>query len=160
MREFTIRDPKERLISAPPYRARIVHHALCNVIGPALERSMVAHSFSCRVGLGTRAAREHCRSLVAGRCYVLKMDVRRCFPSIDHEILKTKLRRAIKCRPTLALADRTVDAWRAGGEPPQWFPGCGSLSASCRVGAIVGVTGTPTRGRGVSRGGTPALRDG
>ena len=123
MREFTIHDPKERLISAPSYRDRVVHHALCNVIGPILERSMVAHTFSCRAGLGTRAAREHCHRLVRTRRYVLKMDVRHYFPSIDHRMLKEKLRRHIKCGPTLALADTIIDAWQTPGGDPVWFLG-------------------------------------
>jgi len=123
MREFVIHDPKERLISAPAYRDRIVHHALCNVIGPILERSMVAHSYSCRVGLGTGAARAHCKELVARSSHVLKLDVRHYFPSIDHAILKEKLRRHIKCGPTLALIDKIIDGWRTRDSDPFWFAG-------------------------------------
>jgi len=37
-RKFRIRDPKPRLISAAPYRDRVVHHALCAAIVPPLER--------------------------------------------------------------------------------------------------------------------------
>ncbi len=114
-RTFTIFDPKERLICAPCYRDRIVHHALCNVIGPMLERTWIDHTYSCRVGKGTGAARERCRREVAHRRHVLKLDVRRFFPSIDHGILKEKLRRHVKCRPTLALADRIIDSWRDEG---------------------------------------------
>ena len=36
---FYIHEPKRRLISAAPFRDRVVHHALCNVIEPAFERS-------------------------------------------------------------------------------------------------------------------------
>lgn len=127
MREFRIYDPKERLISAPAYRDRIVHHALCNVIGPILERSMVDHSYSCRVGLGTGAARAHCRHLVARTTHVLKMDVRHYFPSIDHDILKVKLRRHIKCSGTLDLVDRIIDGWHSSDDPV-WFDGDGLLA--------------------------------
>lgn len=122
-RTFTIFDPKERLICAPCYRDRIVHHALCNVIGPVLERTWIDHTYSCRVGKGTGAARERCRQEVAHRRYVLKMDVRRYFPSIDHGILKEKLRRHVKCRPTLALADRIIDSWRDKHAPVVWHAG-------------------------------------
>lgn len=132
MREFRIFDPKERLISAPAYRDRIVHHALCNVIGPILERSLIAHSYSCRVGLGTGAAREHCRRLVAKTTHVLKMDVRHYFPSIDHAILKNKLGRHIKCRPTLALIDRIIDGWHSTEHGPAWFEGDDLLTAGSR----------------------------
>ncbi len=129
MRNFTIHDPKERLISAPAYRDRLVHHALCQVIGPILERSMIAHSYSCRVGMGTRAARDHALGLVKRCSHVLKMDVRHYFPSIDHALLKGKIRRLIKCKPTLTLTDVIIDAWRMMGEKPVWFEGDDLLTA-------------------------------
>jgi RNA-directed DNA polymerase len=53
---FTIRDPKSRLISAAPYRDRVVHHALCNVIVPLLERSFIPDSYANRVGYGSHRA--------------------------------------------------------------------------------------------------------
>jgi RNA-directed DNA polymerase len=52
---FHIREPKERLISAAPYRDRVVHHALTQVIEPIFERSFVPDSFACRQGKGTGA---------------------------------------------------------------------------------------------------------
>jgi retron-type reverse transcriptase len=120
---FLIHDPKERRICAPCYRDRVVHHALVNVVGPLLERRWIDHTYSCRIGKGTGAARERCRWFVAHRRYVLQMDVRRYFPSIDHAILKGKLRRQIKCMPTLRLLDRVIDSWRDTQAAPGWFAG-------------------------------------
>ena len=52
-RSFPIRDPKPRVISAAPYRDRVVHHALCNVIEPIFERSFIYDSYASRKGKGT-----------------------------------------------------------------------------------------------------------
>ena len=41
---FTITEQKPRLISAAPYRDRVVHHALCNVLEPIYERSFISDS--------------------------------------------------------------------------------------------------------------------
>ncbi len=120
---FTIYDPKERLICAPTYPDRVVHHALCNVIGPILERTLVDHTYSCRVGLGTGAARAQCHKLVPRYSHVLKLDVSRYFPSIDHGILKAKIARLIKCRPTLRLIGRIIDSWRDDATNPVWLDG-------------------------------------
>ena len=49
-RSFLVHDPKRRLISAAPFRDRVVHHALMNVIGPLLERSFIDDSYANRVG--------------------------------------------------------------------------------------------------------------
>lgn len=48
-REFYIQDPKKRLISAAPYRDRVIHHALCNVIEPLFEPSFIYDSYACPV---------------------------------------------------------------------------------------------------------------
>jgi retron-type reverse transcriptase len=53
---FYIHEPKRRLISAAPFRDRVVHHALCNVIEPVFERSFIADSYANRVGKGTHRA--------------------------------------------------------------------------------------------------------
>jgi RNA-directed DNA polymerase len=130
---FTIHDPKERLICAPSYPDRVVHHALCNIIAPILERTFIDHSYSCRVGLGTGAARTRCRSLVRQYSHVLKLDVRRYFPSIDHAILKDKLVRLIKCRPTLRLCDAIIDSWSDVGGQPVWQDGDSLLTPAGRA---------------------------
>ena len=65
-RSFYIRDPKRRLISAAPFRDRVVHHALCQVIEPLFERTFIADSFANRVGRGTHAALDRAEHWAAG----------------------------------------------------------------------------------------------
>jgi retron-type reverse transcriptase len=55
-REFVINDSKKRLIKAAPFRDRVVHHAVCNVIEPILERGFIYDSYACRNGKGTHVA--------------------------------------------------------------------------------------------------------
>ena len=93
---FTIHEPKRRLISAAPFRDRVVHHALCNVIEPAFERSFIAHTYANRVGKGTHHALDTCQRWLQQYGYVLQCDVRQFFPSIDHGILQRTLNRRIQ----------------------------------------------------------------
>ena len=53
---FYIHEPKRRLISAAPFRDRVVHHALCNVIEPLFERGFIFDSYANRAGKGTHRA--------------------------------------------------------------------------------------------------------
>ena len=53
---FYIHDPKKRLISAAPFRDRVVHHALCNLIEPVFEKSFIFDSYANRIGKGTHKA--------------------------------------------------------------------------------------------------------
>jgi len=95
-RSFTITDPKPRLISAAPYRDRIVHHALCNLLEPIFERTFIHDSYACRSDKGTHAAVNRYQAFARSNRYVLKCDVRKFFPSVDHQILESILRRKIK----------------------------------------------------------------
>ncbi|MCB0130233.1 MAG: group II intron reverse transcriptase domain-containing protein [Caldilineaceae bacterium] len=93
---FTIHEPKRRLISAAPFRDRVVHHALCTVIEPAFERSFIEHSYANRVGKGTHRALNTCQRWMRAHRYVLQCDLRQFFPSIDHRTLQRTLNRRIQ----------------------------------------------------------------
>ena len=45
-RNFTIREPKVRRISAAPFRDRVVHHALMQVTWPIFEARMIHDSYA------------------------------------------------------------------------------------------------------------------
>lgn len=100
---FFIHDPKRRLISAAPFRDRVVHHALCQLIQPPFERSFIAHSFANRIGKGTHRARQQCQVFCRRYSYVLQCDIRQFFPSIDHEILENYLGKKIQEEKILHL---------------------------------------------------------
>jgi retron-type reverse transcriptase len=95
---FEIHQPKRRWIAAAPFEDRVVHHALCRLMQPVLERRFIARSYSCQIGKGTMAARECCRELTNRHKYVLKCDVSKFFHQIDHEILLEKLSCGIRTR--------------------------------------------------------------
>jgi len=106
---FYIQEPKIRMISAAPYRDRVVHHALCNIILPLIEPTFIADSYANRVGFGTHRALHRFTKFARSSHYVLQCDIQKYFPSIDHEILKNLLRRKIKCPDTLWLIDTLID---------------------------------------------------
>ena len=93
---FTIHEPKRRLISAAPFRDRVVHHALCQVIEPAFEASFIHHSYANRVGKGTHRALDTAQAWMQRYPYVLQCDIRQFFPAIDHRILQRILNRRIQ----------------------------------------------------------------
>jgi retron-type reverse transcriptase len=122
-RTFLVREPKPRRISAAPFRDRIVHHALTQILEPLFERRFVPQSYACRVGFGSHkalhAAARACRAFP----YALQCDIRKYFPSIDHEILKAQLARVIKCAPTLRLAGLIIDGSNPQETVEAYFPG-------------------------------------
>ncbi|NMG60866.1 RNA-directed DNA polymerase [Geitlerinema sp. P-1104] len=127
-RTFKIDDPKPRLISAAPYRDRVVHHALCNVIVPPLEQTFIRETYANRQGYGTHRALKRFTSFARTSGYILQCDLRKYFPSIDHEILKSTLRRKIKCPETFWLIDKIIDGSNLQGYDVDYFPGDNLLS--------------------------------
>jgi retron-type reverse transcriptase len=123
---FRIQDPKPRLISAAPFRERVVHHALCSVIEPIFERRFIYDSYACRVGKGTHAALDRCQEFAHRYPYVLQCDVRHFFPSMDHAVLRAQLARVLADPQVMWLCDQIL-ASGAGihteDYPPLYFPG-------------------------------------
>lgn len=138
-RFFTIFEPKRREIAAAPFRDRVVHHALCNYMAPVLERRFIARSFSCQLGKGTTAARECCRQLTNRHRYVLKCDVRKFFPSIDHAILLGKLDGVSRCAGVRRLVEVILGSFRTDDSASAaWFPGDDLLAAARPRGLPIG----------------------
>jgi retron-type reverse transcriptase len=75
---FTIREPKERLVAAAPFRDRVVHHAVVRVIQPLFERRFIEDSFASRPGKGTHAAMRRAAIFAKQYHYALKCDVHIC----------------------------------------------------------------------------------
>jgi retron-type reverse transcriptase len=122
-RTFLVREPKPRYISAAPFRDRVVHHALTRVLEPVFEDRFAAQSFACRKGFGTHRALASAWQASRRFQYVLKCDVQKYFASIDHEILKELLAKAVKCRATLEIASRIIDGSNRQEEAIAYFPG-------------------------------------
>lgn len=120
---FVIHEPKRRLISAAPYRDRVVHHALCNVIEPLFNRSFIYSCYANRQGKGTHKALDHFVALCKRYRFCLHADVEKYFPSIDHAILKEKIARKVKCKDTLWLINIILDNSNEQEPIGQYFDG-------------------------------------
>lgn len=113
---FKIYEPKERLIFRLPYFPdRIAHHAIMNVMEPIWVKSFIHHTYSCIKGRGIHKLAVDIKKVLrndkTGTQYCLKLDVKKFYPSIDHEVLKFEiLRRKIKDKKLLALLDEIVDS--------------------------------------------------
>jgi retron-type reverse transcriptase len=123
---FYIHEPKRRLISAAPFRDRVVHHALCRVIEPIWERRFIYDNYANRVGKGTHRALDRAQKYAQRYRYVLQCDIRQFFPSIDHAILKAELASKIADQDVLWLCDIILDSGRGVLSEIYdmvWFPG-------------------------------------
>ena len=112
-KKIEIHDPKHRIVSAAPFLARVVHHALYAVIGPIFESGFIPDSYANRVGKGTHRAVDRYEEFSRRFSHVLRCDIFRYFPAIDHTILKGDIRRRLSCPRTLWLCDLIIDGSNA-----------------------------------------------
>ena len=105
---FYIHDPKKRLISAAPFRDRVVHHALYRVMEPIWERRFIHDTYANRVGKGTHRALDRTTEFARRYQYVLQCDVKQFFPSIDLTLLRAEFARRIRDEGLLWLCDKIL----------------------------------------------------
>lgn len=109
-REFTVFEPKMRMIQAPPFADRVIHHAMARLVEPLFERKFIFDSYACRKDKGTQKAvfRVQHFMQVAKRnwgdgVYVLKADISKYFASIRHDVLMGEVERVIADKDVLWL---------------------------------------------------------
>lgn len=119
-RTFTVREPVRREIRAAPYRDRVVHHAVCHYLEPLLERQMIHHSFACRIGRGTHRALDALQHFVRGGSWVLKLEIRKYFYTVDHAILLQELASVATDARLINLIRSLLGTYDAG--PEFYFP--------------------------------------
>lgn len=107
----TIFEPKQRTIYCLPFFPdRIVHHALLNVLEKYWDSMLIYDTYSCRKGKGTHKGSRRCMSFVRSYKYVLKGDISKFYPSMDHAVLKRLLERKLKDKKVLALLFEIIDS--------------------------------------------------
>lgn len=125
-RHFRILDPKPRTISAAPFRDRVVHHAVVAVLEPIFERQFIYDSYACRKGKGTHRALDRAQHFLRRYGFVLKTDIVKFFPSVDHDVLTQMVARKVH-DPRLMELVRIIIASGEGvldhERPRVWFPG-------------------------------------
>ena len=118
---FTIYEPKERLIFRLPYYPdRITHHAIMNIMEPIWTNIFIKQTYSCIKDRGIHNVAYDLKKVLnmypEQTKYCLKMDIRKLYPSIDHNILYNDiLTKKIKDKKLLTLLKEII--YSADGVP-------------------------------------------
>ncbi len=123
---FHIHEPKLRKISASPFRDRVVHHALCQVIEPRFEHLFIADSYANRVGKGTHRAVDRLQTFSQKYRYVLRADVVQHFAALDHAVLRATLAKVIPEHDVMHLVNIIITSGIGVLDDTytmKWYPG-------------------------------------
>ena len=102
-RLFKVHDPKPRVICAASFPERVLHHAVMNMCEPVFESYATYDSFACRKNKGTHRAVSRAKKYAGLHPWFLKMDIRKYFDSIDHDILLSMLSKRFKDKRLMTL---------------------------------------------------------
>lgn len=113
-RTFWVHEPKPREIQSSPYFPdRIVQHAVMIITEPFWRKIFTTDTYSCIKGKGIHSAsfalRESLKDKESTK-YCLKLDIKKYYPSVDNDILKSLIRRKIKDQDLLWLLDMIIDS--------------------------------------------------
>ncbi len=108
---FKIFDPKERLICAASFHERIVHHAIMNVCHEIFERQFIFRTYATRPKKGTFAALDQAKKYANRFVWYAKLDIRKYFDSIDHEILMFQLKNIFKDKKVLYVFEQIIRSY-------------------------------------------------
>jgi len=117
---FKIYDPKERTICAAAFSERVIHHALMNVCHANFDRFQIFDSYACRLGKGTYAALNRAKQYQQKYKYFLKLDVRKYFDTIEHNVLKNMLAGRFKEVKLLTVFEQIIDSYHT--QPNKGLP--------------------------------------
>lgn len=108
---FTIYEPKKRLICAASFPERVLHHAIMNICHPYFENQLIPETYATRIAKGTYKAIEKAKYYSKHNKYYLKLDIRKYFDSISHEILLQKLRTIFKDPVLLLIFEKIIKSY-------------------------------------------------
>ncbi|MBI3273729.1 MAG: group II intron reverse transcriptase domain-containing protein [Candidatus Colwellbacteria bacterium] len=115
---FKINDQKPRDIHKASVRDRVVHHALCRALYPYFDRKFISDSYSCRIGKGSHRALRRFAAFARREsrnntltAWSLNCDIKKCFASIDHPLLKSLLKKHISCPRLLVIMCSVIDSF-------------------------------------------------
>lgn len=135
---FMIYEPKKRSIFAAHYPDRVVIHCICDeVLAPRIYPRLITDNAACQPGKGSHFAldrferflREYYREHGCDG-YVLKFDIEKYFASIDHAVLKEKLKRILHDPDVLNLVFHYIDIFETEDKPGRGLP-LGNQSSQC-----------------------------
>jgi retron-type reverse transcriptase len=136
---FKINDPKPRDIHKASVRDRLVHHAIYRVLYPYFDRKFIFDSYSCRIDKGTHRAmyrfRYFARKISRNNTrtiWILKCDIRKFFANIDHDILKSTLKKHVSDAGVIWLLEQIIGSFRTTGKVGVGLP-LGNLTSQLLV---------------------------
>lgn len=119
-KSFNIYEPKERIISCAPFQDRVIHHAICNIINPLIDKSIISDSYACRKGKGLHKAIRRGFYFYKNNEYCYKFDIKKYFYTIDQDLLLNKIKKKFKDKKLLNLVSQLLSTYHTSNE--YYFP--------------------------------------
>lgn len=123
--EFTVYEPKERLIKACSFKDKIVQHSICdNVLLPNLKTEFIQTNYAGQIGKGTHYGLDCLKAQMylayckyGYNCWIIKADIKKYFYRINHDILKDIVKYHVDDNNVYWLCEKFIDSTEEKGLP-------------------------------------------
>ena len=105
---FSIRDPKPRRIAVAPFKDRVVHHALVQILMPVFEPTFIYHSYATRTGKGTHKAIIQAQQFIRQYQWYYKFDIKHFFETVNHDVMLALIAGKVKDKAVLLLCEKII----------------------------------------------------
>jgi len=122
--DFYVNDPKRRHIHKAEITDRIIHHLLYKYLYNLFDKTFIYDSYSCRLGKGTHRAVKRLEKLTrtisknyTKDCWSLKLDIKKFFASVDHNILADLITKKVQDKDVLWLTSQVINSFSLEVQP-------------------------------------------
>lgn len=109
----TENDKTRTIYRLPYFPDRIIHHCILQVIEPIWRKIFITDTYACIKNRGIHFGLKRLKNALKDEHntkYCLKFDVKKFYPSINHNVLKKIIRKSIKDKDVLFILDDIIDS--------------------------------------------------
>lgn len=102
-----------KITTVPLFPDQIIHQIIIDILKPIFMRKFYAHSYASIPGKGTHKAKKYIEKSIRNKSkdfkYISKMDIKKCYQNISHNLLKNKLRKILRGNSLYSLICKVID---------------------------------------------------
>ena len=104
-----------KITTMPLFPDQTIHQLIVDILKPIFSKSFYEHSYASIHGKGTHKAKKFIEKQIKNNPkdfkYISKIDIKKCYQNISHELLKSKIRKILRENKLFNLISKVIDSY-------------------------------------------------